>query len=58
MTRLVRSGTSYLSQEDLRQHFGLGAATKADSIEVRWPDGTTSREENVPANQVHLIRQN
>jgi hypothetical protein len=36
----VRSGGSYLSQSDLRLHFGLGPATKIDIIEVRWPSGT------------------
>ncbi len=56
-TRLVRSGTAYLSQEDMRQHFGLGAARRVDSIEVRWPDGTTTVEKNVAANQVLEVRQ-
>ncbi|MEM9552775.1 MAG: CRTAC1 family protein [Acidobacteriota bacterium] len=41
-TRQVLSGTSYLSQHPLRQHFGLGDATRVDEIEVRWPDGSTS----------------
>jgi hypothetical protein len=49
--RLVQSGTSYLSQDDMRQHFGLGEATAVDSVEVRWPDGTTSGLRNVKANQ-------
>ena len=53
---LVQSGTSYLSQHDMRQHFGLGAAAAADSIEVTWPDGTTTRREQVKANQVLEIR--
>ena len=53
---LVQSGTSYLSQNDMRQHFGLGAASLADSIEVAWPDGTTSRREGVKANQVVEIK--
>ena len=35
----VRSGGSYLSQNDLRLHFGLGAATHVDKIEVTWPSG-------------------
>ena len=56
MQRLVRSGSSYLSQDDKRQHFGLGAATRADWVEVLWPDQTTTRLENVVANQVLEIR--
>lgn len=55
--RLIRSGTAYLSQEDMRQHFGLGDAKKADSVEVLWPDGTTSVKKNVEANQQLVIRQ-
>jgi hypothetical protein len=39
-TRYVRSGTSYISQSDMRQHFGLGSATTVESIDVLWPDGT------------------
>ena len=53
--RTVRSGTSYLSQNDLRQHFGLGSRDKADAIEVRWPDGSTIRRENVAANQILVV---
>ena len=35
----VRSGSSYSSSSDLRLHFGLGAETKVQAIEVRWPHG-------------------
>ncbi len=35
----VMSGSSYYSQNDLRLHFGLGAATRADRVEIRWPTG-------------------
>ena len=35
----VRSGSSYSSSSDMRVHFGLGGATKIDSLEVRWPSG-------------------
>jgi hypothetical protein len=42
----------YLSQGDARLHFGLGAATKVDSVEIRWPDGKTERMENVPVNRL------
>ena len=55
--RDVMSGSSYLSQSDLRQHFGLGNATKADSIEVHWPSGQVDRRLNVPADQFHVIRE-
>jgi hypothetical protein len=34
------SGASYASQNDTRLHFGLGASTKVDKLEVKWPDGT------------------
>ena len=42
----------YMSQGDPRLHFGLGKATVADSIEIRWPDGTVDRFEQVKANQI------
>lgn len=35
----VISGGSYASQNDMRLHFGLGAAANLDKIEVKWPDG-------------------
>jgi hypothetical protein len=53
--RLVRSGTSYLSQDDLRQHFGLGAAKKVDTLEVLWPDGTTSSRSGVEVNRKVVV---
>jgi len=36
----VISGGSYASQNDMRLHFGLGAATKIDKLEIKWPDGS------------------
>jgi enediyne biosynthesis protein E4 len=50
--RLVQSGSSYFSQEDKRLHFGLGKADVVDSLEVTWPDGTTTKMQNVKANQL------
>ncbi|MBI3472081.1 MAG: CRTAC1 family protein [Candidatus Solibacter usitatus] len=47
----VRSGGSYLSQNDLRVHFGLGAAPAAD-LEIHWPSGQIDRLREVKANQV------
>ena len=43
----VRSGSSYVSNSDMRVHFGLGKETKVDSVEVRWPSGLTERFDNV-----------
>ena len=57
MTRLVQSGSSYLSQDDMRPHFGLGGAARVDLVEVRWPDGTRTTREGVAADQVLTIRQ-
>jgi hypothetical protein len=45
--RDVISGGSYASQNDLTLHFGLGAATSVDKLEIKWPDGT-SETINVP----------
>ncbi len=55
--RLVQSGTGYLSQDDLRRHFGLGKESRIDLLEVRWPDGTTSRMEGLKADQILEVRQ-
>ena len=51
----IRSGGSYLSQNDLRAHFGLGAATKADLVQVRWPSGIVDELHDVPAGQIVTI---
>jgi len=53
----VRSGGSYLSQNDLRVHFGLGSAMKIDRIEVRWPSGVIDTLENVAVDQYLTIRE-
>ncbi len=55
--RLVQSGSSYLSQDDMRLHFGLGSASAVDLVEVLWPDGTTTRRTGVEANQILVIEQ-
>ncbi len=45
------SSSGYLSQSDSRIHFGLGGASQADRIVIRWPSGNTQTLENVAANQ-------
>ena len=51
----VRGGGSYLSQNDLRLHFGLGKSTKIDTVEIRWPSGKLETLENVPADSTYTI---
>jgi hypothetical protein len=56
----VRSGGSYLSQSDLRLHFGLGTAQRIDRLEIRWPSGppqVEQLEKNLPVNRVITIRE-
>jgi hypothetical protein len=52
MIHPVHAVSGYLSSGDPRAHFGLGAAKKADLVEIRWPDGELQRLENVDANQI------
>jgi Na+-translocating ferredoxin:NAD+ oxidoreductase RnfD subunit len=57
-TRLVRevqAGGSYLSSEDPRLHFGLGAAGTPVSVLVQWPDGTRTRLAHVRVNHVLTV---
>ncbi len=48
--------TGYLSTSDPRAHFGLGDAKVVDEVVVRWPDGTTTRQTKVPADQFLTVR--
>ncbi len=54
-TEEIRSGGSYLSQNDLRVHFGLGKATKVDSIEIRWNSGKTETIKDVAADKFYAV---
>ena len=53
----VRSGGSYMSQNDLRIHFGLGKAEKVDVLEIRWPSGQIDALKDVKANQVVYVKE-
>jgi len=53
----IRSGSSYLSHNDLRLHFGLGPAASYEEIRVRWHDGTLQRFPPGPANRMLTLRQ-
>ena len=52
----VRSGGSFVSQNDFRLHFGLGKAATAD-LSVRWPDGKNESFTGVAANQIVTVEQ-
>jgi enediyne biosynthesis protein E4 len=52
----VRSGGSYFSQNDLRIHFGLDRATKAD-VEIRWPSGAIDKLPALAANHLYVIQE-
>ena len=53
----VRSGGSYISQNDLRIHFGIGKAEKVDVLEIRWPSGYVDTLKDVKANQLIYVKE-
>ncbi|MDP9038082.1 MAG: CRTAC1 family protein [Acidobacteriota bacterium] len=53
----LRSGGSYYSQNDLRMHFGLDQATRADLVEILWPSGTKDTLKDLPANHLYVIEE-
>jgi len=53
----VRSGSSYISNSDMRVHFGLGKADKIEWVEVRWPGGLTERFLNFTVDQIHTVKE-
>ena len=53
----VRSGGSYISQNDLRIHFGLGEKTSVDLLEIRWPSGTVDQFHKIAADQFILVEE-
>jgi enediyne biosynthesis protein E4 len=53
----VTTGGSYLSASDKRAHFGLGAASVAQSIQIRWPSGILQTLSNVHADQILTVNE-
>jgi hypothetical protein len=51
----VRGGASYLSQNDLRLHFGLGASEKMNEVSIRWPNGETEVLRDIPADFIYTV---
>jgi hypothetical protein len=46
------AGSSYLSQDDGRLHFGIGAATKVEKLIIHWPSGQEQILENLSVDRV------
>jgi hypothetical protein len=53
----VHSGGSYLSQNDLRLHFGLGSAEKVDSVEIRWSSGMVDHLAGLAADKFYAVEE-
>jgi len=54
-TEEIHSGGSYLSQNDLHVHFGLGTAAKIESVEIRWPSGAVETLKNLEADKFYSV---
>lgn len=53
----VLGGASYLSQHDLRLHFGIGDHARLDQAEVLWPDGKREVLTNLAADMFYVVRE-
>ncbi len=51
----LHAGSSYLSSEDPRAHFGLGSATTVKRLTIRWPDGRVTHLANLAANKIITV---
>jgi enediyne biosynthesis protein E4 len=56
-SKMLRSGSSYLSQSELVLTFGLGSETKADSVEIDWPSGQVDTLHSVNAGQTITVQE-
>jgi hypothetical protein len=55
--KMLRSGSSYLSQSELVLTFGLGAQTRADTVEIQWPSGQVDKLSNINAGQTVTVEE-
>ena len=53
--REVKGGNSYISQSDLRLHFGLGKEKRIEKIEIRWPNGKTEGLKDIAADAIYTV---
>jgi hypothetical protein len=56
-SKMLRSGSSYLSQSELVLTFGLGAQSRADTVEIQWPSGQVDKLSNVNAGQTITLEE-
>jgi hypothetical protein len=56
-SKMLCSGSSYLSQSELVLTFGLGTQTKADNVEIQWPSGQVDKLSNVNAGQTVTVEE-
>ena len=55
--RVVRAGSSYLGQNDLRLHFGLGDGAAAERLDVTWPSGRVETLTGIAKNQIVTVQE-
>jgi len=55
--REIVGGGSYLSQSDLRAHFGLGGSTRVDAVEVSWPSGLKQQFRDLQADRFYVLEE-
>jgi enediyne biosynthesis protein E4 len=55
--RWIRSGSSFCSAGDLMAHFGLGAASVAETVTLTWPSGVVQTLRGVKARQTLAVRE-
>jgi hypothetical protein len=53
----VRSGSSYISNNDMRVHFGLGSSESIENVEIRWPSGLVETFVDVPEDRVVTLKE-
>ncbi len=54
-TRVVTAGSGYLSGSSLRQHFGIGDATRVDEVMIDWPSGERTVLRDLPGDRLHSV---
>lgn len=55
--REIKAGSSYASHCDTRVHFGLGAQSQIQELEVRWPSGQTQKLSKIKTNQILALKE-